>query len=281
MTSATPDSAVSLAAPALPQIKLTPFCSIDAPTWFKRAEVQFRLKAESSATRRADHVLAALPDDIFPLLSEWLDEQGDTPIKYDDLKARLLAHFVPSPEDRADRLLHLSRQPLGDQRPSAAFTEMKALTRLTPAADGSPRKLDLLRILWLLRLPEHVRAGITDFTDATEAALLQHADDLRNASKAASRRPVFAATPDDTLPPPNDDDALAAAATRRFPGPNRSYPTPPSRRPMTLPAHQHSQPPRGFPPKRADSNSQLCFYHAKFGHAARNCRQPCSWPKNL
>lgn len=294
------DSANALAAPAVSarDIKLPTFCAIDAPTWFKRAEVQFRLKNENSDTRKADHVLASIPDDVFPLLAEWLDDQGDTPVTYQNLKARLLSQYVPSPEERAERLLQLTRQPLGDQRSSTAFQEMKALTRLPPYANGAPRKLDLLRILWLLRLPDSVRAGITNFTDVNEAELLKQSDALQNSTKAASRRPIFAAThQEDTLhtfrsqddaphasyevQQPNDD-ALTAAAYLKPRRPTSSYPQQPPRRPQQQQSHQfYSQPPRGIAPKKADFNSKFCFFHSKFGHAARNCRQPCSWPKNL
>lgn len=263
-----------------PNFKLPPFCTIDAPTWFKRAEVQFRLKSETSSTRRADHVLAALPDDIFPLLAEWLDEKGDTPIKYNDLKAQLLTQFIPSPEERIERLFNLSHQPLGDQRPSAAFSEMKAIARLPPAADGSVRKLDLLRALWLMRLPEGVRAGITDFNDMTDATLTKQADDLHNSTKAASRRPVFAATSDDSCLSPTDEGVLAAATSKKFPQPVR-YRQQQAVRPQPPPSNQPIQHLRGPPPKKAGFASQLCSYHAKFGPAARNCNQPCSWSKNL
>lgn len=261
------------------EIKLTPFCATDAPTWFKRAEVHFRLKAETSTTRKADHVLAAIPDDVFPLLSEWLDERGDTPIKYEDLKAHLLKEFVPAPEERACRLLRLTRQPLGDQRPSAAFKEMKALTRLPADATGTPRRLDLLRILWLMRLPECVRANITDFTDVTEEELLTRSDALHNSSRAAENRPVFSSTNMDAPPTTDEDDIVAASSNPRF---NYSSRSSAGQRPQRPPSHyQHpSRFIKGNAPRKTETNS-FCFYHAKFGDAAKKCRAPCSWPKNV
>ena len=57
---------------AAAQVKLPNFTPIDAQTWFRRAEVQFRLKKENSPMARADYVLAALPEDIFTHIAEWL-----------------------------------------------------------------------------------------------------------------------------------------------------------------------------------------------------------------
>ena len=301
-----PDSTVAAPATTPKDVSLTRFCSIDAATWFKRAEVQFRLKNVHSDTRKADYVLAALPDDVFSLLAEWLDDLDDNPVQYPALKTRLLSEFVPSPEERAERLIHLTRQPLGDQRTSTAFREMKALIRLPPASNGTARKLDLLRILWLLRLPDNVRAGITNFNDVSETDLLNQSDALQSSTKAASRRPIFAATdhdafkrssrhhdrhptsstnvPDDAHscrnaddPPPPDDEALAAATYQRPRQPHRSYPTY-SRRQQ---GNRYNQPPRGNAPRKADNYNEYCYFHSKFGHAARNCKQPCSWPKKL
>ena len=280
-TTTSPDSSYTVA--TTKDVHLPPFCPTDAATWFRRAEVQFRLKNISSDSRKADFVLASLPDDVFSSLADYLDSLGSAPASYPDLKAHLLRDFVPTPEERAERLMQLTKQPLGDQRSSAAFREMKSLIRLPPASDGSSKTLDLLRILWLLRLPDAVRSGITHFNDLSEVDLLKQADALQCATNAASRRPIFAVTDAPTSQPDDVDgddvtDLLAAASmqsrhhSKRFPAHSQrlqygdKYP------------NNHSQPPRGAAPKKADN---YCFYHSRFGHAARKCRQPCSWPKNV
>ena len=93
----------------------------------------------------ADYMLTALPQDVFLLISSWLLEQGDR-LEYDTLKRHLLHKFVATPEERATEFLALSCQPLGYQRPSVAFQEMKALTKV-PQEDGTTQALDLLRVL--------------------------------------------------------------------------------------------------------------------------------------
>ena len=276
-TSTAPDS---LTVVSTKDIHLPVFCPTDATTWFRRAEVQFRLRNISNESRKADFVLAALPDDIFSSLADWLDSLGDAAVLYTPLKDYLLKEFVPAPEERAERLMQMTKQPIGDQRASTAFREMKSLTRLPPNSTGTLQHLDLLRILWLLRLPDAVRAGITNFNETPEADLLKQADALQNSTKAASRRPIFAAADHCDAPQPSsrsseEEDPLAAAAA--YQKSRTTYKSFSQRKNFT----NQSQPLRGFAPKKAADNPDYCYFHLKFGHAARKCKQPCAWPKNL
>ena len=66
-----------LTAAAIKDIKLPPFCPADATIWFQRVEVLFRLRQVHNENCQVDHVLPALPEDTFPLISGWLAKQGD------------------------------------------------------------------------------------------------------------------------------------------------------------------------------------------------------------
>ena len=259
-----PEDSTDVAAPAA-NIKLPTFCAADAATWFQRVEVKFRLKRETSDSRKADHVLAALPEETFPLISDWLTEQGNDDILYPALKKQLLTLFVATPEERAEKLMRLTRLPLGDQRPSAAFMDMKALTRM-PTTDNGSSKLDLLRVLWLMRLPDNIRAGITNFMDLTEQQIIKLADSLQGATCSAAPKPVLAAQEDDR--DVNDSTEPAAAAYRR------TQPRAPPGR------HQQKPQPPSSPPSH-DPQEKVCFYHRRFGYKAKNCQAPCAWAKNL
>ena len=80
-------------------------------------------------------------------------EKGENAIEYQDLKAFLLQKFSPSAERRIQMILDLSNEPLGDQRPSDAFTETRSLCRLPPDGTGTFAKIDVLLALWLRRPP--------------------------------------------------------------------------------------------------------------------------------
>ena len=117
-------------------LNLPSFTSTDAAPWFQRVEALFRLRAVSSPSRQADYIIGALPPEIFSLVADWLVSQPSDAIVYEDLKQQIILRCSPTPEERSKRIMDLLRLPLGDQRPSAAFREMKALSTILQA-DGS------------------------------------------------------------------------------------------------------------------------------------------------
>ncbi|MPC82949.1 hypothetical protein E2C01_077638 [Portunus trituberculatus] len=60
------------------------------------------------------------------------------------------------------------------------------MARLLPAPNGSPRQLDLLRALWLFRLPESIRAVIPNAEEIDENELQEKYDHLTVALTASS-----------------------------------------------------------------------------------------------
>ena len=207
--SLTPDSENPALIAAAPHINLPLFTSSDAASWFKRVEALFRLRAITSASRKADYVIGALPAEIFSQISDWLITQNDTVI-YDDLKQQIIQQCSPTPEERAKKIMELLRLPLGDQRPSAAFREMKALSTILKT-DGSTEPLDLICVLWLLRLPQDIRSAITNFATRSEADLIKHADSLLGISSLAASSTAAVAT----LPGCNEEDDPPAMAVQR------------------------------------------------------------------
>ncbi|KAK7068951.1 hypothetical protein SK128_004948, partial [Halocaridina rubra] len=90
----------TVATELIANFKLPTFSTIDAHIWFRRAEIQFRLKRITNSGTQADHVSSSIPDTLFPQISDWLESQGDNAIAYQDLKTFLLKKFSPSPEKR-------------------------------------------------------------------------------------------------------------------------------------------------------------------------------------
>ena len=273
---------VAAAAAAAKEVRLPTFCATDAAAWFLRAEVQFRLKKEKDESRKADYVLAALPDEVFSLITDWLAEKEENNLVYTDLKRVLLERFTLTPEQRAERLLSLSKQPLGDQRPSMALQEMKAIAKV-PMSDGSAKDLPILTILWLQRLPETVRRSITSFIDKKEDELTAQADALHSAAGAATATTsqAFAVQDAATADP---DELTAAASHQHQRQPHRQQRFQPPKgttNAQRRPTPQQPQPPRGIPDAPRTAALTFCHYHKKFGSDARWCKQPCDWTKNL
>ena len=184
-TAASADSTSPAALPAAFHFELPTFASVDAAIWFRRAEVQFRLKKITSSRNQADHVFAAIPDTLFPQISTWLDSKGDDAIEYQDLKTFLLKKFSPSAEKRVQIILDLPNKPLSNQRSSEVLAEMISFYRLPPDAASTSTQIDVLLALWLCRLPDPVRSVIIDFTSFDDNDIATRADSLLDAHTAA------------------------------------------------------------------------------------------------
>ena len=236
------------------RMKLSPFSTQEPVSWFRRAEIQFRLRKITDTHTQGDYVLESIPDCIFAQISSWLDEQADV-MEYAVLKQYLLQEFTITPSARAQRLLSFPQQPLGDRTAHAVWHEMQALARLpyTDPVTNQHQKVDLMRELWLQTLPSTVRAAIHDSDSLPMLDLVKRADDLLNATKASQSRSTVAAV--------EGADSAINAMQR-----GRSLPADKSKRPQQFRAYLL---PNG-----------VCNYHDRFGDAARNCVPGCKWSKN-
>lgn len=179
-------------------VKLSPFCPGEATSWFRRAEIQFRLRKVTDPRTKADYVLEAIPEHLFPRVAAWLDNQDQSrDIDYESLKSYLLQEFTLTVSALAQRLLSLPQLPLGDTTAHAAWNEMQALAML-PDLDPEtkkPRQVDLFRELWLQRLPPNVRSALHEADDSPMDDLIKKADNLINAARASGK-------PTRSTPPP-------------------------------------------------------------------------------
>ena len=196
--------------------------------------------------------------EVFDQVAEWLSDQGDA-IEYKDLKQQIIQNFSPTAEERSQRALELTKQPLGDQRPSAALREMKSLCTLVQP-DGTKRPLDLIRVLWILRLPQEIREKITDFATMPEAELAKQADSLQGARTMSGASPAAAVNIVEEAEEEAEETHAMAAQQKR---PTRT------------------QPGRTPNPQEKNRRQNFCYYHRRFGKNARNCEQPCTFSKNL
>ena len=268
-------------------LKLPPFIALDAPTWFKRIEVQFRIH-HIRQNRKADHVLAALPEDVFSKITSQLDDENA--IDYNELKDLLLKKFIPSAASRAEKIRQLSFEALGEQKATDAWVEMEALAKLSPP-------LDMLKEIWLCRLPAHIRAALPNAAETPTAELAERAQHLIEAYNCASNKKNIAFQMDDG----EDEEELQAAAQKaRFPQSNFQRQFQPPQRQTQPPQRQFQPPQRQFQPPQRHFRRQhqpqrefqppqhhlqktpptVCWYHTTFGNAAYNCQEGCTWPKN-
>lgn len=235
-----------------------PFWKANPAVWFNQIESQFFTAGITSDKTKYHHVVASIESDVLSQVSDLVSTPPATDM-YVTLKDRLIKLFTPSDHQRLQLLLHGAD--LGDKRPSQLLREMRQL------ATGQIND-DLLRTLWLRRLPTHIQqillANSANLEDLATIAdnICEVADDASSVSVLSSRE-----TPLSRL-----EKQLADLATkvdrlsRRRDSPNRSRGKSPSREQHSTSGQNHS-----------DGDHTLCWYHRRFGHTARKCQSPCTY----
>ncbi|KAH8255265.1 hypothetical protein KR026_001886, partial [Drosophila bipectinata] len=167
--------------------------------------------------------------------------------KYENLKSFILERFCESEQQKIQKLI--SETDLGDMRPTQ-------LNELNALAANKVHEC-FLKALCLQRLPTQVQA-ILQALDASLANLAKLADKVMEVGDCHQ-----VSTVDAKLAPTNSavfDDRLDRIEQQS----NSLFKT--RSRKNSL---------------RTDRNSviaaDMCWYHSKFGNAAKKCRQPCSF----
>ena len=156
--------------------------------------------------------------------------------KYDTLKAFLTKLFELSELEKADRLLSLNG--LGDSKPSELMERMLAVL-------GSADPAFLFTHIFLRQLPAPVRTALACSPFSTSKDYRELAAEADRIFLANRQQLVHALLPThgvSTPPPPPEDTFVTAAAVTA----------------------------------RRQRDNGLCYYHARFGAKAKQCRQPCS-----
>ena len=251
--------AVAEAAPSLAAVslKLPPFWPADPEVWFAQVEAQFTTKRITSQRTMFDYVVSSLnPEFATEVRDLLLRPPTDNP--YATLKAELIQRTAASAHRKLQQLI--SGEELGDRKPTQLLRRMQQLLgdQLGAGADANV----FLKELFLQRLPGNVRMVLASADPATDLAQLAVMAD----------KVIEVATPTVSAIAHTSDvkqlreevtrlSGLVAALTHDRPRRSRS--------------HSRSRGRRSPTPQ--DSPDGLCWYHSKFGQAAKKCHQPCNW----
>ena len=263
----------------LASFRLPPYSPEEPDLWLLQVQCAFDVSGVESDETRFKLLVANLPVSIAAQVKDVIRSSRSFAVLSAALQSRLA-------QSRADRLQALlSRQQLGDQKPTALLRSMR--NELAAAGDA-PIDTELFRTLFLQRLPQPVRAALALLpADSALDALAEAADRYLDASGPDPR--IAAVVAPQPPPPaaaaraaPSGLEAIVASlvskmehleasnrrledALRRGRSPSRRRQAPRSPRPPT-PAHAAT------PPRDA-----YCYYHRRFGSRARRCESPCSW----
>ena len=224
-------------------VKLPPFDSKQPKRWFQQGDAIFRWSHVISSQDKWDYVLPKLPTDVLNDISDVVNSLSDaTPNPYELVKNRLLETYTPTRWQLARQLLTFPH--VAGVRPT---TLMNQLLSLLPPGN-QPDTMFLL--LFLDRLPPNISAQLT-------ACTFHHPRDM-----AAYADQIW-----DSTPPPPTQVAAALPPHPRSASPAST---------VSMKSVSHSGRSRSWSPaphRRFD----YCYYHRRFGTAARRCQAPCAW----
>lgn len=234
------------------------FWKEDPNLWFVQAEAIFLTARIISPTTKYNHVVASLEYSVLQHATDILTSPVTT-TSYDDLRTRLLVTFGESADAKLKKLL--TEMDLGDLRPSQLLARMRQLAQ-NKVSD------DVLRTLWLQRLPPRMRELLT----------ISHRSDINTVAEIADRlseegTPNISAVNtvrdrENTFLMQKLEQLTKEVAELKLQSRNQS-----------MRRHQNFRN-RSPSVSRERRPRSYCYYHRRFGKAARNCCKPCTYPEN-
>lgn len=260
--------------------KLPPFWPDHPDVWFAQVEAQFKIAGITADETKYGYVAGHLD-------SRWAQEVRDILVnppvneRYEYLKTELIRRLSESAEKRVRKLIN--EEVLGDRTPSQFLRHLRSLS------DESKVPEDLLRSLWLQRLPLTIQAmlqlqkdlplnnlatladSISELTPPTFAPAVHAAAATSSTEVKVATHPVAASAPSavdfsEFREQLKELKVQVAALTERS-------------RASRSRTHSRSRKIRDLTPSAASStrSSDVCWYHRKFQEKARHCEAPCSY----
>lgn len=267
--------------------KLPSFWTNSPETWFIQVEVEFSLHRITNDLTKYNLVVRALPQDVAITITDLLRSRP-TVGAYNQIKERLIERHSLSIETRIRKLI--SDEMIGDRKPSEFYRRLIDL-----AGEGGTVGQELVKKLWLDRLPNVIRLALIPQSASDEQTLLKVADQLHEATQSSnlcafsysnvqsdsqSRNRPFNFNNQSSNNQSNtlsvESLQLEISELKRVIGQlrnahqNRSRSVVRSRSPA--PQRQRSRSRSAYNPKGTH-----CWYHFRFGNRATKCNKPCSF----
>lgn len=250
-------------------VKLQPFWANSPAVWFIQAEAQFAIAKIKKDVTKYNYVLGALPQNVLETVIDFIQSPPALNI-YDKFKETLIQRHSLSEERRIEKLL--SSEQLGDRKPSEF---LRALKQLAGSSSGIISD-DLIRKLWLRRLPQVINIALIAQETKPEAEVTSLADKIWEASSVVggisevnsnNKQTSSASTTQTELRSEiNELKCMVEQLTSRLSRQN-------------FRSQRNSNRNNSRSRHRSRSRSGICWFHSKFGSNARNCATPCNFNK--
>lgn len=260
----------------LQKVHIPKFNKHNPQLWFAQIERSFALCNITSDSDKFDIVSVHLEDEILLSIEDLITNPPQVN-KFGTLKDRLIARFAETSESKLRRLLQ-GCETLG-KKPSEILSTMR---RLAPGKENEA----IIRTLFLGKMPDSVRPILSVWKDDDLEKLSQTADKMLeanyNLADSVSVAPLNYNTgaPVDAVSPrmtfsdicqaiKNLTDEVKKIQLQQNDNRNNFNRQRSRSRSRARISHQNT------------TESQLCWYHTKFGDAAQHCKPTCPrWKPN-
>ncbi|XP_025267510.1 uncharacterized protein LOC112639004 [Camponotus floridanus] len=242
-------------------IKAPPFWPEEPELWFAQLEGQFALGGITQDATKYLYVIAHIETkyarEVRDIITQ-LPEAG----KYKAIKKALIQRLTITHEQRTRQLLE--HEELGDRKPSQFLRHLRTLA-------GSNVPEQLLRTLWIGRLPSQMQVILTTRTEDRLEEVAEQADRIAEVTSRSVAATTNSTTEKQTLEDQIKKltEQIAKLNNRQFyRSKSRSKNWSPRRRSQSRSQSRTNQ-----------ENEEICYYHRRFGSKANKCQQPCKFKK--
>lgn len=256
-------------------VKAPPFWRANPALWFCQLEAQFEMNRITADKSKYYTVVAAIESTVLHQVSDLVLNPPVSGL-YVALKKRLLDVFADSEQSKIKKLL--GEIELGDQKPSFLLREMKNLA-------GNSIPADLLRTLWLQRLPSNMQAILSVSSEDVDRLVVM-ADKIHETSMGSEIHKVSIHKANDHSPQLSLENQVAELSrqiselksafsrnsTKYDSNSRRSNDRSKSRSRSQTPGKRHANSNTHY-----SSEPKLCWYHQKWGNKANTCVGQCDF----
>lgn len=244
-------------------VKPPPFWRDNVELWFANVESQFVITGITKDDTKFHHLVAALDSDLASYVADVI-KNPPKENSYDTLKKRLIEQFTESETVRIRTLL--SDMLLGDLRPS------QLLHKMTQLAENRLSD-DILKMLWVQRLPLHIQHILSASSDnlAALACIADKVHEISGVSPSVSEVQVE----DIRIRELEKKIDLLTETVHRLSRRGRS-------KSPFWGKYGRSKSPSVSKAKNSNFHGEpkQCWYHRTFATKARKCVKPCEYQEN-
>jgi len=248
-------------------VRVPPFWPEEPELWFAQLEGQFAICKITDDEAKYAYVLSR----IEPKQAREIKDVITHPpaqLKYETIKKALIQRLTDSQAQRIRQLLE--HEELGDRKPSQFLRHLSTLA-------GSTVTGELLRTLWLGRLPSSMQAILATRTDDRLEDIAEQADRIHEVNQ--SKALVLATTASTTKPMQNTWEQQIEKLTKQVAALTTKINKEMRSRSRSRGQFKRQQRQRSLSKKPKQEG--VCYYHRCFGEDARKCTKPCTFkPKN-